>query len=221
MEKMNNEYFKKLSNDGVIFMSYDGVIINETSKIGSGTVIYPGTIIKENCTIGDNCTIGPNSLIENCIIGNNVTLNSSQAYSSSIGDNVTVGPFAHIRPNSTILDNAKIGNFVEIKNSVIGRFTSVAHLTYVGDSDVGEHVNFGCGCVTVNYDGKNKSRCVIGNHSFIGCNTNLVAPVKVGDHSYIAAGSTITDNVNDEAMAIARARQINKEGYASGRYKKK
>lgn len=219
-------YFSKdelrdLCDKGITFFSYDGVVISKDAKIGKGTVIYPGTIIKENCVVGENCTLGPNSLIENSTVGDSTVLNSTQVYSSTVGSSVQIGPFCHIRPNSVIKDGAKLGNFVEIKNSVIGEKTSVSHLTYVGDSDIGSRVNFGCGCVTVNYDGINKNRCTVGDNAFIGCNTNLVAPVSIGDNAYIAAGSTITDNINDDALAIARARQVNKEGYAVGRFPKK
>ena len=128
-----------------------------------------------------------------------------------------MGPFAYVRPNSTIGDHVKVGDFVEIKNSVIGNGTKISHLTYVGDSDCGERVNFGCGTVTTNYDGFRKYRCTIGDDSFIGCNTNLVAPVKVGEGSYIAAGSTITDDVPADALALARMKQTVKEGWAARR----
>ena len=145
---------EKHMENGVEFICTDGIIIEADVVIGAGTEILPGTIIKGNTTIGENCVIGPNCLIEDCNIKNNVKLNYVQAYESEIHDNVKIGPFVHIRPNSVIKAGVKIGDFVEIKNSTIGERTAVAHLTYVGDSDVGSHVNFGCGCVTVNYDGE-------------------------------------------------------------------
>ena len=141
-------------------------------------------------------------------------VNASQLNESTVGAHTTVGPFAYVRPNSKIGDHVKVGDFVEIKNSVIGNGTKISHLTYVGDSDCGERINFGCGTVTTNYDGFKKFRCTIGDDAFIGCNTNLIAPVTVGNGSYIAAGSTITDEVPADSLAIARERQVNKPGWA-------
>ncbi|WMJ22079.1 bifunctional UDP-N-acetylglucosamine diphosphorylase/glucosamine-1-phosphate N-acetyltransferase GlmU [Paludicola sp. MB14-C6] len=200
-------------DNGVEFVSLDGVLISPEVKIGKGTVILPSTILKGTTEIGSGCSIGPNSLVQNSKIENNVVFNASQCYNSFIASNVTIGPFCHIRPNSTIKEGVHLGDFVEIKNSVVGENTHVSHLTYVGDSDVGKNVNFGCGVVTVNYNGKTKARCTIEDDAFIGCNTNLVAPVKVGKRGYTAAGSTITEDVPDASLAIARSRQINKEGY--------
>lgn len=202
-----------LLDSGVEIPCFDGILIGRNVSIGAGTTILPGTILRKNVTIGKQCTIGPNTLIEDSTVGEGTTLNAVQCYRSTIGNRVTVGPFCHIRPNSVIRDGVHIGDFVEVKNSDIGADTHISHLTYVGDSDVGERVNFGCGVATANYDGKKKYRCKIGNHAFIGCNTNLVAPVTVGENGYTAAGSTITDDVPDEALAIARARQQNKLFY--------
>ena len=200
--------------NGVIFYSTDGVLISPDAVIEKGAVILPGSIIKGKSFIGANATIGPNSLISDSSIGEGSVINASQILSSKVGSNVSIGPFTQLRPDSVISDNAHIGDFVEIKNSTIGEGTAVAHLTYVGDSDVGSNVNFGCGVVTVNYDGTSKNRTQIGDYAFIGCNTNLVAPVKVGSCAYTAAGSTITDDVPDGALAVARSRQTNKEGWA-------
>lgn len=207
--------------NGVEFLSTDGIIIERTVKIASGTQILPGTILRGKTTIGENCIIGPNCLIENTVIGNNTTLNYVQAYDSVIENCVKIGPFVHIRPNSHIKNGVKIGDFVEVKNSVIDEKTSVAHLTYIGDSDVGKRVNFGCGCVTVNYDGSKKARTTIGDNAFIGCNTNLIAPVTVGKGAYTAAGSTITRDVPENALAIERAEFKIKEGFASRKLKNK
>lgn len=223
LNKQKEETLKIISNlmdDGVIFLSTDGVLIDPEVKVGKGTVIYPGTILKGNTIIGENSTIGPNSLIQDSSLGNECVINASQVYQSKIEDDVAIGPFSHIRPNSSIKSGVRIGDFVEVKNSNIDEETHISHLTYIGDSDVGKKVNFGCGCVTVNYTGSSKHRCTIGNRAFIGCNTNLVAPVSVGDNAYTAAGSTITEDVPSETLAIARARQINKEGYAKDRYTK-
>ena len=174
----------------------------------------PGTILLGNTQIGENCTVGPNSMLKDTTLGNNVTFNSSQATESVVDDGATVGPFSQLRPNSHICKKVKIGDFVEVKNSTVGEGTSIAHLTYIGDSDVGKHVNFGCGVVTVNYDGRVKSRTKIGDFAFIGCNTNLIAPVSVGDGAYTRAGSTVTDDVPAASLAIARARQTNKDNWA-------
>ncbi len=209
--EQNKKILQQLFENGVEFLSTDGVVIESTVRVGKGTVIYPNVILKGDTVIGENCVITHGSLIENCVIGNGTVINASQCYNSKIGNEVKIGPFSHIRPDCMIADHVKIGDFVEVKNSVLDVGVSVSHLTYVGDSDIGKNVNFGCGCVTVNYDGVNKARCKVGDNAFIGCNTNLIAPVKVGDNTFIAAGSTITDEVPDEGFAIARARQVNKE----------
>ncbi len=199
--------------NGVEIPYHTNVIIEDNVQIGKGTLILPGTMIFEGVVIGENCVIGPNTLIKDSVIGNDVKLNSVQCYQSKVLDFADIGPFVHIRPNSVVGEKVHLGNFVEVKNSNIDEGTKVSHLTYVGDSDVGKRVNFGCGTVTVNYDGKNKHRTVIGDDVFIGCNTNLVAPVKVGDGAYTAAGSTITEDVPADALGIARARQVNKLGW--------
>ena len=191
----------------VIFHLPDTCYIHKDVKIGSETVVYPGTILEGNTVIGESCEVGPYSRVTDGIIGNNVKFMNSVMIQSQIGDNSTVGPFAYIRPGSEVGRNVKIGDFVEIKNSVIDDNTKVSHLTYVGDADVGKNVNFGCGSVLVNYDGKRKHRSKIGNNAFIGCNANLVSPVVINDYAYIAAGSTITDEVPEYALAIARNRQ--------------
>ena len=198
---------------GVYIVSGDGVMISAGTNIGAGTVILPGTTIIGKSSIGENCIIGPNSFIKDTCIGNGVSFKSSFSDSSTVGNECIIGPYANLRPNSNIANRVKIGDFVEIKNSTIGEKTSVSHLTYIGDSDVGCRVNFGCGVVTVNYDGKNKYRTTIGNDVFVGCNTNLISPVKVNDNAYIAAGSTITHDIPEYALAIARERQINKENW--------
>lgn len=212
---------EKFMLDGVDIPFADGVIITPDCKIGTDTQILPGTIIKNGCVIGKNCLIGPHSLIDDCRIGNGCIVNRVQAENSVIEDGADLGPFMHVRPNSHIGKNVHCGNFTEVKNSTIGEKTSISHLTYVGDSDVGSGVNFGCGTVTSNYDGLNKYRTVIEDNCFIGCNTNLIAPVKVGKNAYTAAGSTITQDVPPLNLAIARERQTNKEGWVEKTGRKK
>lgn len=199
--------------NGVGFTCTDGIIIERSVQIGAGTEILPNTILRGKTVIGQNCVIGPNCVIENCVIGDNVELNTVQAYDSQIDSGVKIGPFVHIRPDSHICSGAKIGDFVEIKNSEIGENTLIAHLAYLGDSDIGKEVNIGCGCVTVNFDGIRKSRCEIGDYAFVGCNNNLIAPVSLGKYSYTAAGATITTDVPDYALAIDRGTLHIKEGY--------
>jgi bifunctional UDP-N-acetylglucosamine pyrophosphorylase/glucosamine-1-phosphate N-acetyltransferase len=195
---------KHLEN-GVEFACLDGVTIGRDVKIGLGTEIKKGCMLMGNTVIGENCVIGADTELTNTQVGNDTILNHVIATDSVVGNHVKIGPYVQLRPNSKICDGVKIGDFVEIKNSTIGENTAVAHLTYVGDSDVGKNVNFGCGCVTVNYDGKVKNRCTIGDNCFIGCNTNLIAPVTLGKGVYTGAGSTITKDVPDFALAVERA----------------
>ncbi len=194
---------KHLDN-GVEFVCTDGIIIGKDVEIGQDCRILPNTILRGKTTIGAGSVIGPNSIIENCTIGENNVLNNVHAYDSVLYNNVKAGPFVHLRPGTILHDGVKIGDFVEVKNSEVGEMTCIAHLTYVGDSDVGKDVNFGCGCVTANYDGVNKFRTIIGDHAFIGCNTNLIAPVTVGANATTAAGSTITRDVPADSLVIER-----------------
>lgn len=200
-------------DNGVTMVDPERTYIESGAVIGCDTVLLPGVVIEGNTVIGEDCVIGPDSRLTNVKLGNGVKFQYSTAVDSSVDDNTTVGPYAYIRPDCAIGKNVKIGDFVEVKNSNVGDGTKVSHLTYIGDSDVGERINFGCGTVTVNYDGKKKFRTVVDDDVFIGCNTNLVAPVKVGKGSYIAAGSTITEDVPENSLAIARERQINKTGW--------
>ena len=212
-DDMQKKNIKKAIENGAVIPCSSGVVIGENVKIGKDTLILSGTVLLGDTAIGENCVIGPNTLLFNVSVGNNTHLNSVQGFEAEVGSSCDIGPFVHIRPNSVIKDKAHLGNFVEAKNSVIGEGTKVSHLTYIGDSDVGKNVNFGCGCVTVNYTGKEKFRTTVGDNCFIGCNTNLIAPVKVGDFGYTAAGSTITEDVPENALGIARARQVNKENW--------
>jgi len=210
----NKRVIDRLMSEGVEFVSLDGIVLSPDCSVGTDTVILPGTIIKGKVEIGSGCVIGPNSMLQNCTIGDNTLADNAKITDAVIGSGAQLGPFMQVRPGSVIGDNTRIGNFTEIKNSNIGNGTKVSHLTYVGDSDVGERVNFGCGTVTVNYDGVNKNRTTIGDDCFIGCNTNLIAPVTVGSGAYTAAGTTITNDVPAGALSIGRSRQTDLPGWA-------
>ncbi len=206
---------KKFLRKGVLIPCCDGVIIAPDCIIGKGTVILPSTIIKEGCTIGSNCVIGPSTVLYKTTVGKSSTLNNVQAEQAEIADNVSAGPFVRIRPGTVLKNGVHVGNFVEIKNSVVGEKTKLPHLSYIGDSDVGQGANFGCGCATANFNGKSKNRCTVGDGAFIGCHTSLIAPVEIGERAYIAAGSVITESVPSDALAVARSRQTNKQGWVA------
>ncbi|MEI4771517.1 bifunctional UDP-N-acetylglucosamine diphosphorylase/glucosamine-1-phosphate N-acetyltransferase GlmU [Psychrobacillus sp. FJAT-51614] len=206
--------------EGVTIIDPQNTYISSDAVIGADSVIQPGVIIEGKTIIGENCSIGPNSHIVSSVIGNGTTIHSSVVLSSEIGDHTSVGPFAHIRPQSDVGNDVKIGNFVEVKKSTVGNGSKISHLSYMGDAAIGSNVNIGCGTITVNYDGKNKFKTIIEDDSFVGCNSNLIAPVTIGKNSYVAAGSTITKDVPGEALAIGRARQENKEGYVNKLNKK-
>jgi bifunctional UDP-N-acetylglucosamine pyrophosphorylase/glucosamine-1-phosphate N-acetyltransferase len=212
-DAMRRRILVKLMDEGVTVIDPASTYVDADVKIGMDTIIYPDTIIEGQTIIGEDCIVGPNSRIVNCILENGVEVQNSVILDSQVKGGAKVGPFAYIRPDSVIGRDVKIGDFVEIKKSVIGDKTKVSHLTYIGDAEVGEGCNFGCGTVIVNYDGSKKHKTIIGDNAFIGCNCNLVAPVEIGDNAYLAAGSTITDKVPDGSLAIARERQVNKEGW--------
>ncbi|MET3659557.1 bifunctional UDP-N-acetylglucosamine diphosphorylase/glucosamine-1-phosphate N-acetyltransferase GlmU [Sporosarcina psychrophila] len=212
---MRRRIAEKHMRNGVTIINPESTYISAAAEIGRDTVLQPGTMIEGHTVIGNKCVIGPNSQIVNSVIGDNTNVHSSVVLSSRIGSTTAIGPFAHIRPDSDLGDSVKIGNFVEVKKATLGEGSKVSHLSYIGDAKIGSHVNVGCGTITVNYDGKNKHLTTIEDNAFIGCNSNLVAPVTVGKGAYVAAGSTITKSVPESSLAIARARQENKEGYAN------
>lgn len=216
---MRQRILDKLMDAGVTIMDPASTFIEADVKVGRDTIIYPYTWLEGNTEIGEDCEIGPNARFTNVKIGNDNHLQFIYGHDCEIKNHVTAGPYVHLRPNTVISDSVKIGNYVEVKNSNVGIGTKLPHLTYIGDSDIGSGVNMGCGCITVNYDGKKKYRTVIGDNAFVGCNTNLVAPVSVESNSYIGAGSTITKTVPENALAIARAHQKNIEGWAE-KYRK-
>ena len=186
----------------------DGIIIDPRATIGPGTQVLPGTIIRGETVVGKDAVIGPNSWLEDSTIGDRCVINATYVLGSVLEDGVEIGPFTRVRPGSRLGAGVKIGNFVEVKNATVGPGTKSAHLTYIGDADVGARVNFGCGVCIANYDGVHKHRTTIGDDCFIGCNTNLVAPVTLGDKAYTAAGTTITRDVPAGALSIGRARQV-------------
>lgn len=212
-QTMKKRINKQHMQNGVTIIDPATTYIGADVEIGADTVILPGTMILGKTVIGSDCQIGPNSEIKDCQIGNATVIRQSVSEDSQIGAHVKIGPFAHIRPKSDIHDDVKIGNFVEIKKAVFGKGSKASHLSYIGDAEVGSDVNIGCGSITVNYDGKNKFLTKIEDGVFIGCNSNLVAPVTIGEGAYVAAGSTITEDVPGDALALGRARQVNKENY--------
>ena len=211
---MRQRILDKLMDSGVTIMDPASTFIEGSVKIGRDTIIYPYTWLEGSTEIGEDCEIGPNARFTNVKVGNDNHLQFIYAHDCEVKNHVTAGPYVHLRPDTVISDHVKIGNYVEVKNSNVGEGTKLPHLTYIGDSDIGSGVNMGCGCITVNYDGKKKHRTIIGDNAFVGCNTNLVAPVTVQANTYIGAGSTITKEVPENALGIARAKQKNIEGWA-------
>ncbi len=184
--------------------------IDPKAKLGENVIVYENVRIEGLCEIADNATIFPNSYISNSKIGKGTKIYSSFIENSEVGACVSVGPYAHLRPNCKIGDHAKIGNFCEIKNSVIGARTKVCHLAYVGDTTIGKNCNIGCGVVFANFDGKVKHRSEVGDGAFVGCNANIVAPAKIGEGAYVCAGTTITGKVEAEDFVIGRVRATSK-----------
>ncbi len=207
----------KHQENGVRFIDINTAYIDENVKIGKGTVIYPTVVIEGKCTIGENCIIGMCTRICDSIIGDGTEIQNSVITESKIGSETKVGPFAYLRPKSNVGDKCKVGDFVEMKNSNFGNGSKASHLTYIGDSDVGEGVNLGCGVVFVNYDGTNKHRSTVKDGAFIGCNSNLVSPVTVEEGAYIAAGSTVTSDVPEESLYVARSKGRVIEGWVKKR----
>lgn len=213
-EKCMKERINKAHMDnGVTIIDPQNTYIEADVEIENDTIIYPGNVLQGKTSIKKDCILYPNNRIADSVIERGVSIQSSVIIESYVGEETTVGPYAYIRPESNIGKHVRIGDFVEIKKASIGDNTKVSHLTYIGDAEVGENCNFGCGTVTVNYDGEKKHKTIIGDNAFIGCNTNLVSPVEIKNNAYIAAGSTITKEVPEGSLAIARARQTNIEGW--------
>ncbi|WP_440252971.1 bifunctional UDP-N-acetylglucosamine diphosphorylase/glucosamine-1-phosphate N-acetyltransferase GlmU [Dialister succinatiphilus] len=204
---------EELMSRGVSIINPENTYVEQDVEVGQDTILYPGTILQGKTVIGKDCIIGPDTQLTDVTVGEGTHLNRVYAHECTIGNFDEIGPFVHLRPNTVLHDHIKIGNFVEVKNSTVDDGTKLPHLIYCGDSDLGRNVNFGCGTVTVNFDGKTKHRCRVDDHAFIGCNTNLVAPVHIGERAFTAAGSTITKDVPAKALSVARARQTNIEDW--------
>ena len=211
---MRERINKKLMLSGVSIEDPDTAYIGPNVNISPDTIIKPNTTILGDSVFGERNTIGPNTYLENMIIGNDNDITMSHLVDSVIGNNNHIGPFARMRGNAIIDNNTKVGNFVEIKKSHLNNGVKASHLSYIGDSDIGECTNIGCGTITANYDGYNKFKTTIGKNVFVGSGSTLIAPLNVDDDSFIAAGSTITKDVANNDLAIARTRQENKPGYA-------
>lgn len=214
---MKSRILEKFMLAGVTIVDPATTYIDPDVVIEPDTIVYPFTIIQGHTHIKSDSIIGPGARVIDCQIGSSVEIVQSTLVEAKIGDGTTVGPYAYLRPGTVVGANARIGDFVEVKNSNIGDGAKVPHLSYVGDADVGAYSNLGAGSITCNYDGKQKHRTVIGDRAFIGSNANLVAPVTIGEGAYIAAGSTITKDVPAKALGIGRARQLVREGWVEKR----
>jgi bifunctional UDP-N-acetylglucosamine pyrophosphorylase/glucosamine-1-phosphate N-acetyltransferase len=196
--------------NGVHILDPESVYIDCDVYIAPEAVIYPGVFLEGASRVEKEAVIGPNTRLINSTVGEKSTVQYSVLKEAVVGNFTDVGPFAYLRPGAVIGDHCRVGDFVEVKNSTLGNYSKASHLAYIGDADVGSRVNFGCGAITANYDGTHKNRVSIGDGAFVGSNSNLVAPVTLGEGSYVAAGSTITEAVPPSALAIARQRQTNK-----------
>lgn len=216
---MKARIIERFMDEGVTFIDPTNTYVDAGVTIGMDTVVYPGTHLQGNTVIGEDCKIGPDVKILNSRIDDEVEISYSTILDSSVGSYTKVGPYAYLRPNSKIGKNVKVGDFVEVKNSTIDDNSKVSHLSYIGDGHVGKNVNIGCGVVFVNYNGKEKNTTTVMDNAFVGCNVNLIAPVTVEEYGYVAAGSTITNDVPKASLGVARAKQRNishwveKKGY--------
>lgn len=210
---MNKRISECWQLQGVTILQPETTYIGSNVKIGMDTVIYPGTVILGSSIIGDSCLIGPHSKIEESFIASNTSIVQSVVTKSRVAENANIGPFAHLRPGGNIGKEVRIGNFVEVKNAAIADRAKVPHLSYIGDATIGEDVNIGCGAITVNYDGQNKHHTNVQEGAFIGCNANLIAPVTIGKNAVVAAGSTLSEDVPENALIIERSGSVVKNDY--------
>jgi len=208
----NLEILEKLNNLNVKIIDPNSTYIAPSAEIGRNTIIYPNNFILENTIIGENNVIFENNHIENTVIGNDNKITNSYIVGSKIGNFNTIGPYSRLR-EAQILNNTKIGNFVEIKKSIIGDGVKASHLAYIGDAEIGEDCNIGCGVIFCNYNGKEKFKTYIGKNCFIGSNTNIIAPVIIGDNTYIAAGCTVYKNIESDKFVISSRNLSIKEDY--------
>jgi len=217
---MRERLVDKLMREGVTLLDPETTYVEVDVHVGEDTVLAAGVVLRKGVRIGANCRIDPGVVIEDSEIGDDVWLKPGcYIEGSKIAARCILGPNAHLRPGADLREDVRIGNFVEIKNSVVGKGTKADHLTYIGDADVGERVTFGCGSIVVNYDGEKKTRTTVGDRAFIGCNSNLIAPVTIEADAYVGAGSTITKTVPSGALGVARAEQRNIEGWRKRRFK--
>lgn len=206
---------RKHMMNGVTFIDSNASYIGVDVEIGSDSVIHPGTVLCGRTVVGQDCEIGPSAHITDCSIDDGVSIRYSTLVESKVGRSSSIGPYAYLRPGTEVGQDVKVGDFVELKNAKVDDGSKISHLSYVGDAVVGKNVNIGCGAITVNYDGFTKSLTEIQDDAFVGSNVNLIAPVVIGKGAYVVAGSTITSNVGEGDLAIARERQVTKEGYAT------
>lgn len=219
--EMRRRLLKKLALDGVTLLDPATTYVDGDVQVGKDTVIEAGTHLRGDTQIGESCHIGPNSFIQNCRIGDGCRVRMSHLVQANVGNGVKIGPYANVRPGTVLAEGVKIGNFVEIKNAVLGERVAASHLAYIGDASIGAGSNIGAGTITCNYDGFEKHRTEIGEGVFVGSNSTLVAPIEIGDGAFIAAGSVISNDVPPEALALGRARQENKEGWVAQWRKRK
>lgn len=215
--RLRQRTLQRLMISGVTVVDPSTTYVHPEVQIGTDTVLKPNTHLEGACRIGAGCVVGPGSLIIDSVLEDRATVVQSVVEQSYVGEGSRVGPFAHLRSGSRLGPQVEIGNFAEVKNATLGEGTKSHHHSYLGDADLGRHVNVGAGVITVNYDGRRKHRTKVADRAFLGCNVNLVAPVEVGEHAFVAAGSTITENVESEALAIARQRQTTLPGWAARR----
>ncbi len=211
----------RLMSEGVTLIDPEQVRVDEEVQVGRDTVLEPGTILRGKTVIGCECHIGPHTELDQVTVGDGTHIHRSYAHECEVGSRAEIGPYVHLRPATKVGDGVRIGNFVEVKNTVVGDGTKLSHLSYLGDADIGSGVNVGCGTITVNYDGRNKYRTTIEDGAFVGCNSNLIAPVVIGKQAYVGAGSTISKDVPERALAVGRAKQINKENWVKDNTYKK
>ena len=211
-------YFKR-KKINLKLINKKSIIIDKSVVIGNNVTIHPNNIIKGNTIIEDNVVLLPNNYIVDGIIHEGCTVEYSYIEKSEVGQGSHVGPYSRLRPNAVVGKNCKVGNFVEIKNSILGDGSKASHLAYIGDADVGKDCNIGCGVIFVNYNGKAKNRSVVGDNCFIGSNVNVIAPVNIADDSYVCSGTTITVDTEPKDFVIGRVREVVKHNY-SDKYKK-